>query len=68
MRRDRSVPDDQRTVRGAYGRDIQRQNAVGMTHRLTVGVRSRLERIDTVALHYTQRRVRVGTVRSDDVR
>lgn len=68
VRGDQFEQDDQRTVLGANARHIQSVSALGATHTVTLGVQSRLDLIGNVSLHHTQRRARLGTVRSDEVR
>jgi hypothetical protein len=59
---------DQRMVAGGNATHV-RQIAMGRaTHMLRVGLQVRGDILDDVGLHRTVRRVRIGTVRADDVR
>lgn len=59
---------ENRIVAGANLRHIQPVQALGRDHVLKLGLQTRVDAINDVGLHRTQRRQRIGTVRQDDVR
>lgn len=58
---------EQRTVVGMNAMHVQPFNALGTEHTLTVGLQSRVDVVDGLALYRTLKRRRVATVRDDDV-
>jgi hypothetical protein len=58
---------DHRVILGGNVSDIWPIDAFGAEHTVTLGLQSRVDIIDGVGLYHTQRRVRLSTVRQDDV-
>ena len=58
---------EHRTIAGLNARHAQELQAFGRSHQLALGLQSRADFIDGVALYRTADQVRVGTVRRDDV-
>jgi hypothetical protein len=58
---------DRRVILGGNASHVQSVNALGIAHKITLGVQTRTDIIDGVGLFHTQRRLRFATVRQDDV-
>lgn len=58
---------DNRVIVGGNATNVQTLEALGAAHTVTVGLQTRADIIDGVGLYHTQRRVRLSTVRQDDV-
>jgi outer membrane receptor protein involved in Fe transport len=59
---------ERRTILGGNAKRLLMLQAFGVEHVLSSGVQTRLDLIDGLGLHRTQKQVRLGTVREDDVR
>jgi hypothetical protein len=66
-RGDQFAQADRRTILGANASHAQELDALGAAHTLTLGAQTRADFISGVGLFRTERRVRYGTVREDDV-
>ncbi len=68
LRGDQFSQTDRRIVLGGAATHVQQMNGMGTDHTVTFGLETRADIINGVGLHRTERRVRHGTVREDDVR
>lgn len=59
---------ESRLVLGGKATQMQQLEAFGVTHLLTIGLQTRYDVLSPVGLYHTEARVRLGTVRQDDVR
>ena len=67
VRGDQFSQTDRRVIVGGNASHVQAVDALGASHRVTLGLQSRTDIIDGVGLFHTQRRQRIATVRQDDV-
>ncbi|HTS87690.1 MAG TPA: TonB-dependent receptor [Gemmatimonadales bacterium] len=58
---------EQRTVVGGSATRLQQVEGLGITHVVKVGLQTRADFLGPVGLYHTEARVRLGTVRQDDV-
>lgn len=66
-RGDQFSQTDRRTILGANASHVQQVDGLSASHTLTLGAQTRVDFIRGVGLFRTQRRLRYGTVREDDV-
>ena len=67
-RGDQFSQTDHRVILGGNVTHVQALDALGASHTLTLGLQTRADIINGVALYHTERRRRFETVRQDDVR
>ena len=67
VRGDQFNQREKRVLVGANATHAQQAHAMGVEHTLTVGLQSRADFLSPVGLYHTEQRLRLSTVREDDV-